>query len=316
MAYRNTTVASDGSIEGPAKAWDGQHRSGSLQRSSHDPTRQFSAFSLLELLVVIAIIAVLAGMITPSLMMAKKLACNVVDMANRRGIVLFKDDFESYPNGQHPARWTEMTGSTANDLVTDQWGLKGTKSLVSTCRSGGWVNRAVMDLQEIGVWPGWPPMQAYYYDVFIHFEASRYSTGIMGFTFWDPRHPSTQVPITNGVYFADSGEVGWTGRTSVALRRWKPGTDCTFHVRVEVDPVSQLADVYITEVDDRCANALKSEAFRGLKAWPNVIPASSQYGREIPLRSWGFGMNNWWDGSSEPGRVFIDELSFGETSSK
>jgi hypothetical protein len=260
--------------------------------------------------VVIGIIALLAGMIASSLWKARKLAMNVVDKANRRGLTYFRDTFEGQAAGTHPDPWTEMTGSIASDVVTKEWGLRGGKAFVSTCRSGGWVNRAVVDLSLIGVWP---LTDYYFYDAYVHFEATRYSSGALGFTFWDPRNPSSQVPFTNGVCFGSDGQITWAGKTSTVLRKSSPGTASTFRVRVEVDTKLETADVWITEVDDSCANALKSEAFRGLKAWPHIMPASSPYGKAVPLKFWGFGMNNWWDGSRGPGRVFIDDLTFGET---
>ena len=213
--------------------------------------------------------------------------------------ILYQDDFEGYALGERPAPWTEIWGN-ADEVVTDEWSASGENSYLTVSPSGSWIDRPMIRLADIGVWP---PPDYFFYEATLHMEATPYSSGFVGFPFKDPRF-SNQVPIRNTVVFNRGGGIVWAGSEHVQIGTWPAGTDSTFTVRVEIDFPEETAAVWID-------GALVAD---DLPAFPKVIPASSVFGSEVPLDKWGFGLaDNWWTGGG-PGRVFVDDIRLGEYS--
>jgi hypothetical protein len=204
----------------------------------------------------------------------------------------YSDGFESYDVGTHPALWGEISG-VADDVVTDEWAANGAKSYVTSSPDGNAIKRPFVALADIGAWPQ-PKYLAY--EATLHMEATAASSGIAGFFFVDPRDAS-KVAAENAVAFRLDGKVVWYGPTEVEIGAWVPGSATTVVVKVEINSVCKKADVYLDGVlaGDR------------VDAWPAVIPASSEYGAEVELNKWGFGLAENF-AAAGPGRVFVDDV--------
>jgi len=204
----------------------------------------------------------------------------------------YADDFESYNVGDHPAVWGEISGQD-DDVVTDIWAASGTKSLMSTSSDLTGIKHPVVNLADIGASPA---PEYFAYQGTIAMEATAESSGIIGFFFVDPRNPN-QVAAENAVAFQLDGKVMWYGREDVQIGTWTPGTATAATVRVEINARCKTADVWIN-------GTLMGH---NLEAWKFTIPATSEYGIEVTLDKWGFGLADNFAGAG-PGRVFIDDV--------
>src|SRR4051812_15530412 len=87
----------------------------SISRTKH------RAFTLIELLVVIAIIAILAGLLLPSLALAKEKARRIICIGNLRQVTVATKIFCQDRNGNYPWHTDPLDGGTYGGMAANGW---------------------------------------------------------------------------------------------------------------------------------------------------------------------------------------------------